>query len=128
MYIEADYFIPINYPDPHGFGDKYRPVFPRRHTTLKAIMDNLPSAIDQVWVFGSSIRWDTGPDSDLDLLLVGEANKDEWRQMISAIPFGRYADILIETRDSLQQEIDRGVNTIYKKILKKGYLFYERGK
>ena len=128
MYIQADYFIPLNYPDPHGFGDKYRPVFPPRHTTLKAVMDNLPDTIEQVWIFGSSIRWDTGPDSDLDLLLVGSLEDGELGKIQMTVPDGKSTDILHVTCSELQEKLDSENYSVYDKIMERGYLFYEKEK
>ena len=124
--MKTDYFIPLNYPDPHGFGDRYRPVFPPRHTTLKAVMDNLPDTIEKVWVFGSSVRWDAGADSDLDLLLVGTIDDESYGKIIGAIPPKKKLDMLVYTQEHIDREIKRGVNIIFEKIVKRGYLFYEK--
>ena len=126
MYKKVDYFIPLRYPDPHGFGDKYKPVFPPRHTTLKAVMDNLPDSIEQVWIFGSSIRWDAGTLSDLDILLVGELSNSEYSKIMNSIPDGQRLNLLDITSIGLQQKLDSDEYSIYDRIMKMGYLFYER--
>ena len=126
MYIKSDYFIPLKYPDPHGFGDKYRPIFPPRHTTLKTIMDNLPDTIEQVWIFGSSIRWDAGTLSGLDVLLVGELSKNDYFKIINAVPDGQLLNILDISSEELHNRLNSENYSIYDKIMEMGYLFYEK--
>ncbi|MCL2351250.1 MAG: nucleotidyltransferase domain-containing protein [Firmicutes bacterium] len=113
---EGAKFHRLNYPDPLGCGDEFRPVFPPRHRALKAVLDNLPESVDKVYVFGSSIRWDSAVNSDLDLLLIGNPTNAEMNALYRSIPEGEKADILTETEEAFMKGVADGWSLLYRKI------------
>ncbi len=115
-----------NFPDPYNFGEAYRPVFPPRHKTMKAVLDNIPETIEAVYVFGSSIRFDTGIDSDLDVLLIGELPNDDYNKICRAVPKGEKLDLLVETKERFLSQLDDEWSSLYRKIYLRGYKIYER--
>ncbi|MDR1615870.1 MAG: nucleotidyltransferase domain-containing protein [Syntrophomonadaceae bacterium] len=125
---EGEKFQRINYPDPHGFGDEYRPVFPPRHKALKAVLDNLPESVEAVYVFGSSIRWDSAVNSDLDLFLIGNPTAAEMNELYRHIPEDEKVDILTETREAFTKNLSSDWTSLYRKVYEGGYKIYEREK
>ena len=126
IYIEGSKFHYLNFPDPFGYGDKFKPVFPPRHHALKAVLDNLPQSVDKVYVFGSSIRWDSAVNSDLDLLLVGNPTNKEMDMIYRAIPEDEKVDIIIENENEFLQGVIDGWSLLYRKIYEGGYKVFER--
>jgi predicted nucleotidyltransferase len=115
-----------NFPDPYHFGTAYCPIFPPRHKTMKAVLDNIPETIEVVYVFGSSIRFDTGIDSDLDVLLLGTLSNDEYKKICNAVPKGEKLDLLVETKERFLSLLDDTWSSLYKRIYLRGYKIYER--
>jgi len=123
---ESEKFQRLNFPDPHGYGDEFRPVFPPRHRALKAVLDNLPESVDKVYVFGSSIRWDSAVNSDLDLLFIGNPTNDEMNALYRRLPEDEKVDILVETEENFAEGVAGGWSLLYRKIYEGGYKIYER--
>ena len=125
-YIESSKFKRLNFPDPHGFGDEYKPVFPPRHRTVKAILDNLPDTVKKVYIFGSSVRTDCCPASDLDVFFIGSVTNEDYCKIIRAIPEGEKADFLVETEEEFMKNLDKNWSSLYQKVYEKGYKIYEK--
>jgi len=64
VYVEGSRFKRLNFPDPFGYGSEYTPIFPPRHHTMKAIMDNITDTVSKIYIYGSAIRLDCATDSD----------------------------------------------------------------
>ena len=125
-YIEGSKFKRLNFPDPHGFGDIYKPIFPPRHRTVKAILDNLPDTVEKVYIFGSSIRTDCSPASDLDVFFIGSMTNDDYKRIVFAIPNGEKADFLTETEEEFMKNLNDDWSSLYQKVYEKGYKIYEK--
>jgi predicted nucleotidyltransferase len=125
-FTEGSKFKRLNFPDPFKYGDIYKPIFPPRHHTMKAIMDNIPSAVSKIYVFGSSLRLDTAVNSDLDVFFVGSMTNDEYCRIIRAIPKGEKADIMTETEQEFINNIKDESFLFYKRVYEEGYKIYER--
>jgi predicted nucleotidyltransferase len=93
---------------------------------MKAIMDNLPETVDKIYVFGSSLRLDTATDSDLDIFIVGNVTNMELRTMLMAIPEGEIVDIIVETEDEFQKNLQDDWSSLYRKVYEGGYKIYEK--
>jgi predicted nucleotidyltransferase len=93
---------------------------------MKAVMDNIPETIEAVYVFGSSIRFDTGIDSDLDVLLLGELTNEDYVKICKAVPKGEKLDLLVETKERFLSLLDDTWSSLYRKIYLRGYKIYER--
>jgi len=125
-YIESSGFKRLNFPDPFKYGPEYTPIFPPRHHTMKAIMDNLTDTVSKVYVFGSAIRLDCATDSDLDVFIVGELTNPELARIIRAVPEGESADLMVESEEEFMKNLDEGSNSLYRSIYEKGYKIYDR--
>jgi len=125
-YIEGSKFKRLNFPDPHGFGNEYRPIFPPRHRTVKAILDNLPDTVEKVYIFGSSIRIDCSPASDLDVFFIGSITNDEYCKMMWAIPEYEAVDLITETNKEFMYNLEDGWSSLYQKVYEGGYKIYEK--
>jgi predicted nucleotidyltransferase len=125
-YIEGIAFKRLNFPDPFGYGAEYKPIFPPRHHTMKAIMDNITPRVYKIYVYGSSIRLDSATDSDLDVFIIGELTNAELTKIIRAIPEGEKADILVESEDEFMNNLKSGWSSLYQKVYEKGYKIYEK--
>ena len=123
---EGSKFKPLNFPDPFLFGDKYKPIFPPRHRTIKAVLDSLPETISKVYVFGSALRLDSAVDSDIDLFLIGHITSGEMSKIHRAIPEGEKADILIESEEEFLKNVHENYSMLYRKVYEGGYKIYER--
>ena len=125
-YIEGSGWKRLNFPDPFGYGEKYRPVFPLRHHTLKAVLENLPQTVECVYVYGSSLRLDTAFNSDLDVFVIGTLTNDELGKILRAVPEREKLDILVETREEFLCNLNNHWNNLYRKVYEGGYKVYER--
>ena len=128
QFIEGSKFKALNFPDPHDFGDLYKPIFPPYHRTVKAIMDNIPETVEKIYIFGSSIRIDCSPYTDVDVFIVGEMTDSEYKKMIKALPVNKGADILIEKAEEFYFNVEDESNSMYRRIFEGGYKIYERKK
>ena len=124
--VEGGKFKPMNFPDPFSYGDKYKPIFPPRHRTMKAVLDNLPDTVSKVYVFGSALRLDSAVNSDIDLFFVGSISSEELSKIHRAIPEGEKADILIEPEDEFYSNIHGDYSSLYRRVFEGGYKIYER--
>ena len=124
--LEGSKFRPLNFPDPFSYGDEYRPIFPPRHRTLKAVLDNLPDTVSKVYVFGSALRLDSAVDSDIDLFLIGRATSADLAKIQRAIPEGEKADILVESEEDFMKNMRGDYSSLYRKVFEGGYKIYER--
>ena len=125
-YIEGSRRKRLNFPDPFNYGEKFCPVFPLRHHTLKAVLDNLPLTVECVYVYGSSLRLDTAFNSDLDIFVIGTMTNDELGKIYHAIPEKEKLDILIETREEFYNNLANHWNELYRKVFEGGYKIYEK--
>ena len=119
-------FIPLNFPDPFGYGKIYTPIFPPRHHTMKAILDNVPETVEKIYVFGSSLRLDSAVNSDLDVFMVGSLTPEDLNRIYRAVPEGEKADILVETEDEFMRNLEDNYSSLYRKVYEGGYKIYER--
>ena len=123
---EGSKFKRLNFPDPFNYGQIYKPIFPLRHHTMKAILDNIPDTVNKIYVFGSSLRLDVAVNSDLDVLFIGSITNAELTKIIRAIPEGEKADFLIETEEEFIQNLESDFNNLYRKVYEGGYKIYDK--
>ena len=124
--IEGSKFTPLNFPDPFLYGSKYRPIFPPRHRTMKAVLENLPDTVSRVYVFGSALRLDSAVNSDIDLFMLGSLTSEDLNAIYRAIPEGEKADILVESENEFMQNVYGDYSSLYRKVYEGGYKIYER--
>ena len=125
-YIESSEFKRLNFPDPFRYGEKYKPIFPPRHHTMKAIMDNITASVYKIYVYGSSIRFDSATDSDLDVFIIGSLTNAELAKIMRTVPEGEKADILVESEEEFMKNLENGLSSLYQKVYEKGYKIYEK--
>ena len=125
-FIESSKLKRLNFPDPFGYGDIYKPIFPPRHKTMKAVLDNLPDTVEKIYVYGSSLRLDTATDSDLDIFLIGSITNAELAEIIRAIPKGEKADFLVETEEEFMRNLESDWSSLYNKVYEGGYKIYDK--
>ncbi len=96
-----------------------------RREDLKKILGMLPDSIDELWVFGSSVTPYCRPDSDLDILVIGDHITHEELKTIYRTP-DCAVDLLDATpSDFIAWRQDGG--TIYHEAFTKGLLIYKKG-
>jgi predicted nucleotidyltransferase len=86
---------------------------------------------ERVVLFGSHARGESGPGSDVDLLVVLDQVSDK-RQAAVAIrrslaKFGVAKDIIVTTREEIARRGDL-VGTVLRPALREGRVLYERGR
>ena len=123
-YKEGSKFKKLNFPDPFGYGKDFCPVFPLRHHSLKAILDNIPDTVESVYIYGSSLRMDTAFNSDLDIFIIGSISKNDLKKIYQAIPKKEKVDILIETKEEFEYNLHNHWNDLYRKVFEGGYKVY----
>ena len=94
---------------------------------VRRIAERFPP--DKIILFGSRARGDSGPDSDIDLLVlfseVDDPNKRAPELYASLVDFPRPMDIVVST--SFRFERDRNmVTTVYWPTSREGKVLYER--
>jgi len=125
-YKESSGFKRLNFPDPFNYGIEYTPIFPPRHHTMKAIIDNITTTVKKIYVYGSSIRLDSATDSDLDVFIIGSLTNAELAKIIRAIPEGEKADILVESEEEFMTNLNSGWSSLYQKVYERGYKIYDK--
>ena len=125
-YVESSGFKRLNFPDPFNYGNEYKPIFPPRHHTMKAIIDNITNTIEKIYVYGSSIRMDSATDSDLDVFIIGSLTNAELAIIMRAIPEGEKADILVESEAEFMANLNNGNSSLYQKVYERGYKIYDK--
>jgi len=125
-FVEGSKFKRLNFPDPFGYGTEYKPIFPPRHHSMKAIMDNITGAVSKIYVYGSSIRIDSATDSDLDVFIIGKLTNPELARIIRAIPEGEIVDVLVESEEEFMKNLKDGNSGIYPGIYERGYKIYDK--
>lgn len=99
--------------------------------TLGEIVRRLVEAIDpdRIVLFGSRARGDSGPDSDLDLLIVKESDELRHRRAIPAYKalsgLGIPTDIICRTPAEIA-EWSRVPNHVITRAIREGKVLYER--
>ena len=126
VYAEGSSRKRLCFPDPFGYGEEYRPVFPLRHHTLKAVLDNLPETVECVYVYGSSLRLDTAFNSDLDVFIVGTLTNEELGRIFRSVPRKEKLDVLVETREEFDKNVANHWNDLYRRVYEEGYKVYEK--
>lgn len=99
-------------------------------TELARVLERLVAALrpEQVWVFGSTARGETTPDSDVDLLVVvSESNEPSHRRAQAAYrAVGRHSislDILVMTREEFDRRA-RALASLPATVLREGKCLY----
>jgi len=111
-------------------------ILQRKEERRKALEDNLPRVIEQlkalgalrVILFGSLVRGETGPRSDLDILAImpSSLSSHDWMQKVYAeVERGIACDILTYTETDLQEMLP--TSRFLRRALKEGRVVYEAG-
>jgi predicted nucleotidyltransferase len=95
---------------------------------LEKILARVLSVIkpEKVILFGSAARGDTGPDSDIDLLVIAKVThrrKTAQRIYQKLVGVGAPIDIIVATPGDMKKYKDR-VGTIFPAILREGKVVY----
>jgi predicted nucleotidyltransferase len=80
----------------------------------------------KIILFGSAARGDAGPDSDIDLLVIGNvANRGRTAQRIyrRLVGVGAPVDIVVATPEDIERYKD-SAGTIFKQAIKEGKVVY----
>ena len=96
-----------------------------RRKDLQEILQMLPSSVDELWVFGSSVTPYCRPDSDLDILVVGDSITHDELSAIYKTPHCA-VDLLDATHENFSNW-QHQPGSIYNEIASKGLLIYKKG-
>jgi predicted nucleotidyltransferase len=104
--------------------------FPPVATTLPKAVNRLVTKLkpDKIILFGSYAYGNPTPDSDVDLLIVMEANgKDTYvAASLALYPRKFPVDIIVKTPKEVEEELKRKGNFFFRDIVYKGRVLYER--
>ena len=96
-----------------------------RRENLQNLLDVLPETVDELWVFGSSVTPYCRPDSDLDILLVGDSISTEDLNLAYRAP-GCAVDLLNASPAEFSEQRTEPGN-VYNEVFSKGLLIYKKG-
>jgi len=106
----------------------------RKVELTQAILDDIIHRVveaaqpEQIILFGSAVRGEMTPDSDIDLLVVKEAriNRREHEEKIYRNFFGLTipVDVIVVTKEDIERYKDK-VGTIIRPALKEGRMIYD---
>jgi predicted nucleotidyltransferase len=113
-----------------------RSILERKEERRKALEQRLSPIVEQlkalgtlkVILFGSLVRGDTGPRSDLDLIAImpSSLSSREWiRKIYAEIERGIACDILVYSERDLQEMLS--TSRFLRHALKEGKVIYEAG-
>ncbi|MCQ2551356.1 MAG: type II toxin-antitoxin system RelB/DinJ family antitoxin [Clostridia bacterium] len=92
---------------------------------LEMLLDVVPDSAEEVWVFGSTVTPYCRPQSDLDVLIIGNTSSGEEAKMYNAPDCA--VDLLTATRKEFEMW-SKEPGSVYKEVKEKGMLVYKRGK
>lgn len=91
---------------------------------LEAVLKEVPSTVDELWVFGSTVTPHCRPQSDLDLLIVGNTVSEEEAKIYNAPDCA--VDIITATPEEFKVWSEEP-GSVYMEAKKKGMLVYKKG-
>lgn len=103
---------------------------------LEGIVETLAREYDpdKIILFGSHARGEAGPDSDLDLLVIKDTDKDIVERIVAVsrslrwvrkAPYHFPMDILVRTPVELQERLEMGDDFLLE-VMEQGRVLYER--
>lgn len=105
---------------------KIEHIYPSKQEDLMRVLRQLPSEVEKVYVFGSSLTLHCGEESDIDLLVVADKDEDLYKAFSMLFKtLDNEIDLIIKT----QNEFDENTNirnSICNVVSREGLLIYER--
>ena len=96
-----------------------------RRDNLDRLLKILPGSVDELWVFGSSVTEWCRPDSDLDVLVIGDSISSEELNRMYRAP-GCAVDLLNATKEEFEL-LRNEEGSVYQEAYTKGLLIYKKG-
>ena len=111
--------------DKYNLGEPYTYIHPFHQKAIKHLVEHLPEWIEVVAVFGSSVRTTCGPNSDLDICLIGQMPEQENLRQLR-LPEHQYDFINVASRALLMEKAQQSFQNIYQNIVKEGVIVYDK--
>ena len=105
-------------------------IHPLQRNAIKALIDSdIPKSVEQIILFGSSLELAISPNSDIDLFVITDDDKETIYEQMYRIcrELGRPFDILVSSKDEFFEE-SALLGTVEKDILENGEIIYETEK
>jgi hypothetical protein len=129
--------VAIEFPVDKDVGEPaFRFVHPRRQVYVKALIDNLPRSVDELWVYGSAVTPDHYSMSDLDVLILGDGISRDERAALDQVMCRtaldldtwnerRDVNILYDTKSGFDSRCDEHGH-LYYAVKHDGLKYYDR--
>ncbi|MDR3239791.1 MAG: nucleotidyltransferase domain-containing protein [Clostridiales bacterium] len=101
----------------------FRFIHPLKQKNFENVYQHLPRSVEQLWVFGSSVTPNNRPDSDLDLLAVGNLSIEDRKAIIDAA--GCEVDLIVTDRAFFSQKSKEFAHCFYT-VVRNGILYFDR--
>ena len=109
----------------YGYGGRLIHVHPFKQKAVKHMIDNIFDWVDYAILFGSSVHPACHPASDIDVCLIGKS-VGEFNSQKLRVPGQAYDFICCDTLPDLKAAADESINNIYRTILEKGVIVYDK--
>ncbi len=105
---------------------KIEHIYPSKQKDVIKLLEQLPSEVEKLYVFGSSLTLHCGEESDIDLLVIAGKSEKLYKVFSTLLKtLDNEVDLIIKT----QEEFDENVkikNSICDVVSREGLLIYER--
>ena len=101
----------------------FRFIHPFKQKNFENIYKHLPRSVDQLWVFGSAVTPNHHPDSDLDLLVVGDLSLEDKKTIIDAA--GCQVDLFVTDKIFFEKK-SKDFTHCYYNVMQNGILYFDR--
>jgi len=93
---------------------------------MTLVNDDIPTYIDYIILFGSSLNLTCTPMSDIDLYVISSDNKSAYEYLYKRCKLLKIkADILVsDTISFMEEALD--INTVERQVLNQGVVIYEK--
>ena len=101
----------------------FRFIHPLKQKNFENIYKYLPRSVEQLWVFGSAVTPNHRPDSDLDLLVVGDLTIEDKKRIIDAA--GCEVDLFVTDKMFFDKK-SKDFTHCYYNVAQNGILYFDR--
>lgn len=107
-------------------GYPYYHIHPYKQECVKHLVDNIPSWVEYVVIFGSATKLGHFYEKDIDICLIGvhEEPVSTYAQM--KLPKERYDFLVVPTLATLYQKAELNYGQVHYYIVEEGVMVYEK--
>ncbi len=104
---------------------KIEHIYPSKQKDVIKLLDQLPSGVEKIYVFGSSLTLHCGEESDIDLLVIASKSEKLYKVFSTLLKtLDNEVDLIIKTQEEFNENV-KIKNSICDVVSREGLLIYE---